>query len=207
MWFLPVTAGCSYVVQYWGVLYLFGPGAHCQRTSSFSVPFLCLLCLWQKVTLLFCYRDRCNRTQPGSKLLTSAELDEQVCAIVLVALCGCGKYLAPQVAAVQPQRIRAHVFCLPQEFLLKEEYRVLEYNLTTTEVELVNVSASWDEVRRSLIFISRLVNKLRDTGLFVDLIAVRTGWQQYCPKIIYFHLSILHVFDYSRFSVFHFKFI
>lgn len=33
-----------------------------------------------------------------------------------------------------------------QEFLLKEEYKVLEYNLTTTEVELVNVSASWDEV-------------------------------------------------------------
>lgn len=33
-----------------------------------------------------------------------------------------------------------------QEFLMKEEYRVLEYNLTTTEVELVNVSASWDEV-------------------------------------------------------------
>lgn len=33
-----------------------------------------------------------------------------------------------------------------QEFLLKEEYRALEYNLTTTQVELVNVSASWDEV-------------------------------------------------------------
>lgn len=33
-----------------------------------------------------------------------------------------------------------------QEFLLKEEYHVLEYNLTTTELELVNVSASWDEV-------------------------------------------------------------
>uniref|UniRef100_A0A674N904 Cystic fibrosis transmembrane conductance regulator n=1 Tax=Takifugu rubripes TaxID=31033 RepID=A0A674N904_TAKRU len=32
-----------------------------------------------------------------------------------------------------------------EDFLLKEEYRVLEYNLTTTEVELVNVSASWDE--------------------------------------------------------------
>lgn len=32
-----------------------------------------------------------------------------------------------------------------EEFLLKEEYRVLEYNLTTTELELVNVSASWDE--------------------------------------------------------------
>lgn len=29
---------------------------------------------------------------------------------------------------------------------MKEEYRVLEYNLTTTELELVNVSASWDEV-------------------------------------------------------------
>lgn len=33
-----------------------------------------------------------------------------------------------------------------QEFLMKEEYKILEYNLTTTEVELVNVSASWDEV-------------------------------------------------------------
>lgn len=36
-----------------------------------------------------------------------------------------------------------------QEFLLKEEYRALEYNLTTTQVELVNVSASWDEVSRA----------------------------------------------------------
>lgn len=42
------------------------------------------------------------------------------------------------------------VFCCLQEFLMKEEYRVLEYNLTTTEVELVNVSASWDEVRSSV---------------------------------------------------------
>lgn len=33
---------------------------------------------------------------------------------------------------------------------MKEEYRVLEYNLTTTELELVNVSASWDEVCSSL---------------------------------------------------------
>ncbi|XP_077453648.1 cystic fibrosis transmembrane conductance regulator [Stigmatopora argus] len=32
-----------------------------------------------------------------------------------------------------------------EDFLLKEEYRVLEYNLTTTELELINVSASWDE--------------------------------------------------------------
>uniref|UniRef100_A0A4W6BTB1 Cystic fibrosis transmembrane conductance regulator n=1 Tax=Lates calcarifer TaxID=8187 RepID=A0A4W6BTB1_LATCA len=32
-----------------------------------------------------------------------------------------------------------------EDFLLKEEYRVLEYNLTTTELEMVNVSASWDE--------------------------------------------------------------
>lgn len=33
-----------------------------------------------------------------------------------------------------------------QEYLTKEEYKVLEYNLTTTEVELMNVTASWDEV-------------------------------------------------------------
>uniref|UniRef100_A0AAQ4Q8H7 Cystic fibrosis transmembrane conductance regulator n=1 Tax=Gasterosteus aculeatus aculeatus TaxID=481459 RepID=A0AAQ4Q8H7_GASAC len=32
-----------------------------------------------------------------------------------------------------------------EEFLMKEEYRVLEYNLTTSDLELVNVSASWDE--------------------------------------------------------------
>uniref|UniRef100_A0A667XJN0 Cystic fibrosis transmembrane conductance regulator n=1 Tax=Myripristis murdjan TaxID=586833 RepID=A0A667XJN0_9TELE len=32
-----------------------------------------------------------------------------------------------------------------EEFLMKEEYRELEYNLTTTELELVNVTASWDE--------------------------------------------------------------
>lgn len=31
---------------------------------------------------------------------------------------------------------------------MKEEYRELEYNLTTTDVELVNVSASWDEVQQ-----------------------------------------------------------
>lgn len=43
-----------------------------------------------------------------------------------------------------------HVFYFLQDFLMKEEYRVLEYNLTTTELELVNVSASWDEVRSSV---------------------------------------------------------
>uniref|UniRef100_A0A4W5R1E5 Cystic fibrosis transmembrane conductance regulator n=1 Tax=Hucho hucho TaxID=62062 RepID=A0A4W5R1E5_9TELE len=32
-----------------------------------------------------------------------------------------------------------------EEYLCKEEYKVLEYNLTTTEIELVNVTASWDE--------------------------------------------------------------
>ncbi|XP_042083121.1 cystic fibrosis transmembrane conductance regulator [Haplochromis burtoni] len=32
-----------------------------------------------------------------------------------------------------------------EDFLMKEEYSGLEYNLTTSELELVNVSASWDE--------------------------------------------------------------
>ncbi|XP_041444470.1 cystic fibrosis transmembrane conductance regulator isoform X2 [Xenopus laevis] len=32
-----------------------------------------------------------------------------------------------------------------QDFLQKEEYKSLEYNLTTTEVAMENVSASWDE--------------------------------------------------------------
>lgn len=44
------------------------------------------------------------------------------------------------------------VFFSFQDFLLKEEYRALEYNLTTTVVELVNVSASWDEVCSSVKF-------------------------------------------------------
>lgn len=43
-----------------------------------------------------------------------------------------------------------------QEFLMKEEYRVLEYNLTTTELELVNVSASWDEV---CLFLCEKINE------------------------------------------------
>ncbi|KAJ8245272.1 hypothetical protein GJAV_G00268970 [Gymnothorax javanicus] len=32
-----------------------------------------------------------------------------------------------------------------EEYLTKEEYKVLEYSLNTTEVELVNATASWDE--------------------------------------------------------------
>ncbi|KAM6937183.1 cystic fibrosis transmembrane conductance regulator [Xenentodon cancila] len=32
-----------------------------------------------------------------------------------------------------------------EDFLLKEEYRVMDYSLTTVGLELVNVSASWDE--------------------------------------------------------------
>lgn len=57
-----------------------------------------------------------------------------------------------------------------EEFLMKEEYRVLEYNLTTTEVELVNVSASWDEGIGELFEKIQQENKSRpphaDPGLF-----------------------------------------
>uniref|UniRef100_A0A674NJW7 Cystic fibrosis transmembrane conductance regulator n=1 Tax=Takifugu rubripes TaxID=31033 RepID=A0A674NJW7_TAKRU len=57
------------------------------------------------------------------------------------------------------------------DFLLKEEYRVLEYNLTTTEVELVNVSASWDEGISELFEKIKQENKANghmanDPGLF-----------------------------------------
>ncbi|GLD61634.1 cystic fibrosis transmembrane conductance regulator isoform X1 [Lates japonicus] len=56
-------------------------------------------------------------------------------------------------AKKKPKLMRALARCFfgpfaffgPPDFLLKEEYRVLEYNLTTTELEMVNVSASWDE--------------------------------------------------------------
>lgn len=40
---------------------------------------------------------------------------------------------------------------------MKEEYAVLEYNQTTTEVELINVSASWDEVCSCLYVKSEFV--------------------------------------------------
>uniref|UniRef100_A0A674NPW8 Cystic fibrosis transmembrane conductance regulator n=1 Tax=Takifugu rubripes TaxID=31033 RepID=A0A674NPW8_TAKRU len=58
-----------------------------------------------------------------------------------------------------------------EDFLLKEEYRVLEYNLTTTEVELVNVSASWDEGISELFEKIKQENKANghmanDPGLF-----------------------------------------
>ncbi|KAI3370588.1 hypothetical protein L3Q82_007157 [Scortum barcoo] len=58
-----------------------------------------------------------------------------------------------------------------EDFLLKEEYRVLEYNLTTTELELVNVSASWDEGIGELFEKIKQENKANghlngDAGLF-----------------------------------------
>uniref|UniRef100_A0A8C5EQL8 Cystic fibrosis transmembrane conductance regulator n=1 Tax=Gouania willdenowi TaxID=441366 RepID=A0A8C5EQL8_GOUWI len=58
-----------------------------------------------------------------------------------------------------------------EDFLTKEEYRVLEYNLTTTELELVNVSASWDEGIGELFEKIKQENKANghlngDAGLF-----------------------------------------
>ncbi|XP_044211999.1 cystic fibrosis transmembrane conductance regulator isoform X1 [Thunnus albacares] len=58
-----------------------------------------------------------------------------------------------------------------EEFLMKEEYRAMEYNLTTTEVELVNVSASWDEGIGELFEKIKQENKANghpngDAGLF-----------------------------------------
>uniref|UniRef100_A0AAQ6ARG2 Cystic fibrosis transmembrane conductance regulator n=1 Tax=Amphiprion ocellaris TaxID=80972 RepID=A0AAQ6ARG2_AMPOC len=58
-----------------------------------------------------------------------------------------------------------------EEFLTKEEHRVLEYNLTTTELELVNVSASWDEGIGELFEKIKQENKANrhlngDAGLF-----------------------------------------
>uniref|UniRef100_A0A8C8LR73 Cystic fibrosis transmembrane conductance regulator n=1 Tax=Oncorhynchus tshawytscha TaxID=74940 RepID=A0A8C8LR73_ONCTS len=57
------------------------------------------------------------------------------------------------------------------EYLCKEEYKVLEYNLTTTEVELVNVTASWDEGIGELFEKIKQENKSNghpngDVGLF-----------------------------------------
>uniref|UniRef100_A0A8C7L7W5 Cystic fibrosis transmembrane conductance regulator n=1 Tax=Oncorhynchus kisutch TaxID=8019 RepID=A0A8C7L7W5_ONCKI len=52
-----------------------------------------------------------------------------------------------------------------EEYLCKEEYKVLEYNLTTTEVELVNVTASWDEVR-VCVRTSLTATPNGDVGLF-----------------------------------------
>uniref|UniRef100_H3C4I1 Cystic fibrosis transmembrane conductance regulator n=1 Tax=Tetraodon nigroviridis TaxID=99883 RepID=H3C4I1_TETNG len=61
-----------------------------------------------------------------------------------------------------------------EDFLLKEEYRALEYNLTTTDVELVNVSASWDEGISELFEKIKQENKANghmnsDPGFFTNL--------------------------------------
>ncbi|KAM8861051.1 cystic fibrosis transmembrane conductance regulator isoform 3-T3 [Synchiropus picturatus] len=58
-----------------------------------------------------------------------------------------------------------------EEFLMKEEYRVLEYNLSTSDLELVNVSASWDEGIGELFEKIKQENKANghlngDAGLF-----------------------------------------
>lgn len=63
--------------------------------------------------------------------------------------CGGGDVIQ-QIQSKNVYMILMLLFCFLQEFLMKEEYRVLEYNLTTTELELVNVSASWDEVCSTL---------------------------------------------------------
>nr|AQM50075.1 cystic fibrosis transmembrane conductance regulator isoform a [Anguilla japonica] len=58
-----------------------------------------------------------------------------------------------------------------EDYLTKEEYKVLEYNLTTTEVELMNVTASWDEGIGELFEKIKQENKENgqpngDSGLF-----------------------------------------
>ncbi|KAL0968660.1 hypothetical protein UPYG_G00269840 [Umbra pygmaea] len=58
-----------------------------------------------------------------------------------------------------------------EEYLCKEEYKALEYNLTNTELELVNVTASWDEGIGELFEKIKQENKADDppngdTGLF-----------------------------------------
>ncbi|XP_053740716.1 cystic fibrosis transmembrane conductance regulator isoform X1 [Synchiropus splendidus] len=58
-----------------------------------------------------------------------------------------------------------------EEFLMKEEYRVLEYNLSSSDLELVNVSASWDEGIGELFEKIKQENKANghpngDAGLF-----------------------------------------
>ncbi|XP_037538989.1 cystic fibrosis transmembrane conductance regulator [Nematolebias whitei] len=58
-----------------------------------------------------------------------------------------------------------------EDFLLKEEYMMLDYNLTTVGLELVNVSASWDEGIVELFEKIKLENKNNghlngDSGLF-----------------------------------------
>ncbi|KAJ8002741.1 hypothetical protein DPEC_G00162090 [Dallia pectoralis] len=49
-----------------------------------------------------------------------------------------------------------------EEYLCKEEHKMLEYNLTTTETELVNVTASWDEGIGELFEKIKQENKAND---------------------------------------------
>ncbi|XP_048873065.1 cystic fibrosis transmembrane conductance regulator isoform X1 [Brienomyrus brachyistius] len=58
-----------------------------------------------------------------------------------------------------------------EEFLTKEEYKALDYNLTTKDVELINVSASWDEEIGELFERIKKQNKVNehlngDAGFF-----------------------------------------
>lgn len=43
-----------------------------------------------------------------------------------------------------------------QDFLLLKEYRPLDYNLSTTEVEIVSITASWDQVSDAAMVMSSL---------------------------------------------------
>ncbi|XP_029471843.1 cystic fibrosis transmembrane conductance regulator [Rhinatrema bivittatum] len=56
-----------------------------------------------------------------------------------------------------------------QDFLLKEEYKTLEYNLTTKELEMVNVTAYWDEG------VGELVEKAKEENTGKHLSAAEPG--------------------------------
>lgn len=92
-----------------------------------------------------------TRQLPGSiqmwydtlALVKKIEVGSQKGDIIIIRNSICKKYTVYDILILS-------LFCFLQDFLTKEEYRVLEYNLTTTELEMVNVSASWDEVCSSV---------------------------------------------------------
>lgn len=86
------------------------------------------------------------------------------------------------------------VFFFYQDFLLKEEYRALEYNLTTTEVELVNVSASWDEVCSHLSKSTTFTCLNRCFSFFTDATEL-SNISYKREKNTHFSLIHLYIFD------------
>uniref|UniRef100_A0AAY4EU93 Cystic fibrosis transmembrane conductance regulator n=1 Tax=Denticeps clupeoides TaxID=299321 RepID=A0AAY4EU93_9TELE len=88
-----------------------------------------------------------------------------LCALAAISVLGIIQAgLSHKMGPFKAQRAKLTITLDKGDFLSKEEYKVLEYNPTATGMELVNVTASWDEGIGELFDKIRRENKDQENG-------------------------------------------